>query len=268
MLVCLNDENEKSSSESKEILKEFYTSLNVTPNLHTQFPDIYDYANIKKQIDIMQKIHFGTKINVLFITDRLYGCAKGLQEYMKNSDDISVDIINCYENAKQIILQKSFDFLIIVGHLSNKDNYEIIRYIAKYNEYISVIIYAADSLLIKSVCLENYIEYKYDRMEPVDGFIEYMRQCYNIETAKLQHDYPLNTTKEQLRFAVIEKEKIKEQLREQAETKQKEKERRNKILKNIGMAAVIIFMFCFIIFGFFYWDDYIINQKPIIGLTK
>lgn len=274
MDINSNDENEKNkepsrqngcednSSDLNEILDEFYKSLNVNFNFHIQFSDIYDYSILKKQIDVMQTIRFGQKINVLLLTDRLYGYAKGLQEYMQNSDDISVDVINCYKNATQIITQKHIDFLIIVGHLLNEDNYEIMRCIAKFNKYVSVIIYALDSPLINYICHENHIQYRFDRTEPLDRFIEYMRQCYKIETAKFQKDYPMNTTKEQLWFAAVENEKIQEQLREQAEIDKKKKERRNKILKNIGMAAILVLMFSAVILDYFYRNGDIITQKP------
>jgi len=96
--------------------------------------ETYDYENAKKQIIAMQKFTFGFEINVLILTDRLFGCAIGLQEYMQNSSDITVDLAFCFDDAKMIINRKHIDFFILVGYQTNIINYTAV---AGYRSYAS-----------------------------------------------------------------------------------------------------------------------------------
>ena len=41
----------------------------------------HEYGRIKKQTNSMRPISFGQSINVVLITDRLYGCLKGFKEF-------------------------------------------------------------------------------------------------------------------------------------------------------------------------------------------
>jgi len=206
-----------------------------------QILDIRDYADAKKQIEAMRTITFGAKINVLLLTDRLFGCSKGLREYMQNSTDITVDLAGSFDEAQMIINQKPVDFLIIVGYLEKNYNYEVIKAVKTLNEYVSVIIYAVLDDCIAHVCSSYSITYTYHRRKPIDDFIEYMRQCYEDETAKLRQAHP-GITKEQLRLGAVLREKESERLREQAYIRAKKKERRKELFVKIGQPVLIIFI--------------------------
>jgi len=166
----------------------------MTENEFDRIEHIIDYNLAKQQIDEMQTITFGAEISVLLLTDRLYGCAKGLQEYMQNSTDITVDLADTLAGAKKLIAQKPIDFLIIVGYLKNEEMYQATQELAAANKYSTVIMYAGLDCLIDMHCRRYKIAYKYHRREPISGFISYMRERYagatvnNNDLAKLVSD--------------------------------------------------------------------------------
>ncbi|MCL2577784.1 MAG: hypothetical protein FWE27_07020 [Defluviitaleaceae bacterium] len=177
--------------------------------------DIYNYTNIKKQISDMQKFAFGVEINVMIMTDRLPDIAKGLQEYMQNSSDITVDFVSCLNEAKEIINNKHIDFFIIAGYLKNELNFNAVELVRKYNRYSTVIIYALLDPYITYFCRKYSIKAKYDRTKPIEGFIEYMRNCYSYKNNNFLKDNPADTTREQLRLNATHEEYFADQLREQ-----------------------------------------------------
>ena len=147
--------------------------------------NVCDYVNAKAQIKVMQTLTFGSEINVLLITDRMPGCANGLREYLQNSTDITVDLVNRMEDAKKIASNKRIDFLIIVGYLEKKRNYKAMQAVKNTNKHVSVIIYAGLDCVIDYECDAHGIILKYDRYKSIEGFIAYMRGCYDSETARI-----------------------------------------------------------------------------------
>ena len=79
-------------------------------NENDRYENIRDYENAKKQIENMSTLTFGAEINVLLLTDRLLGCSRGLQEYLQNSTDITVDLVHTRDEAQTLIDQKPIDF--------------------------------------------------------------------------------------------------------------------------------------------------------------
>ena len=128
--------------------------------------DVLDYSMAKRQIDAMAPLAFGSSIDVLLVTDRLFGCMKGLSEYLQNSSDITVefvDLVCAYDYVIKLIEEKPFDFLIIVGHLEVVSRYEIVQLFQRNNEYSSVAFFALPTSLIWSLCRKYDIEDVYDR---------------------------------------------------------------------------------------------------------
>ena len=138
-----------------------------------------EYSLFEAQVKKMQgPITFGYPINVLLITDRLFGCAQGLAEYLQNSMDIAVDLVHSLEDANQVIKEKPIDFLIIVGYLKNKGSYEAIQSVKRANKHSNVIMYASLDGVIFYECDKYEIALYYERFAPVDGFISFMREIY------------------------------------------------------------------------------------------
>jgi len=239
---------------SKDSIKKSFAEKLEEYNIKSEYSmDIDDYAEAKEQIEDMQVITFGAQINVLIITDRLYGCAMGLQEYMKNSTDITVDFSNNLEVARQIINQKPVDVLIIAGYLKKKSLYDSVEAVRQLDKYASVIMYASLDDLIEHECSVHKITETYDRNEPIDGLINYMRQRYSEKNANFQEDYPEGATREQLREAAIRDEEDAARSRGEAHIRERKKEQRRKVLIRIGeiagiillIVAVIIFLYLF-----------------------
>jgi len=160
--------------------------------------DEYDYDLIKKQMETMHPVTFGYKINVVLITDRLQGCAKGLKEYLENSTDISVNLVNSLNNAIKIIHAKPIDFLIVVGYLRLKRNYEAVTEFMHINKYSSAIIYAHSDGCINSERLKYGITFTYNRSEPVEGFVSFMRVLYEMENQRMYAE-SMYATREEVR---------------------------------------------------------------------
>ncbi|MDR1669004.1 MAG: hypothetical protein LBR76_03515 [Oscillospiraceae bacterium] len=140
--------------------------------------DAMDYSKARAQISSMLPITFGAEIRVLILTDRLPGCARGLYEYLSNSDDITVRMVYTLKDARKAMRFRSFDFLIIVGMLEKRKNYESIQIIRRKNPNARVIMYALLDWAIRDICAEYGIECSYSRKVPMEGFISYMRQQY------------------------------------------------------------------------------------------
>jgi len=248
-------------SEVSIFLRETYFIFNASPNEWKKHLDEKDYTDAKEQIAAMQTFSFGAEINVLLVTDRLFGCAKGLQEYMQNSKDIAVDLVNCFDDAKKIIDSKPIDFLIVVGYLEHKANYNTIKAVKKINKYSPVIMYAALDICISQACMDNGIRYKFHRREPISNFIEYMRQLHSVEMSRFQTDYPSGTTMKEIRDAAIKDEEVSEQLREQAAISERKKEVQKKLLGNIGAVAAVVLMVCLAAFAIYYEHTYGDGEK-------
>ena len=146
--------------------------------------DEYIYCFQKAKIDAMPPPEFGAAIHVLVITDRLPGCAKGLVEYLEKGRDITVDLVDNFAAAQQIINQNPVDFLVIVGYLRSKTNYKIVDFVAENSPHANVIMYAnIDDLIIKE-CSKYKIQHMYNRFDPIDEFVAFMRSVCCCEVAK------------------------------------------------------------------------------------
>lgn len=211
------------------------------PDEYKRNENVRDYANAKKQIEKMQTLTFGAAINVLLMTDRLHGCAKGLQEYLRNSTDISVDLVNTLEEAQELVNQKPVDFLIIVGAMfDKKENYAVIEAVKELNKYVTVIMYAALDSIIDKECSCNNITRKYHRYDLIDRFISYMQECYGEESNRICNDFAPGMDRAQIwENAVQLREQDRLRAKEEARLSEKKKARQ-KILSNIGWTVLLI----------------------------
>ena len=218
----------------------------MTENEFDRIEHIIDYNLAKQQIDEMQTITFGAEISVLLLTDRLYGCAKGLQEYMQNSTDITVDLADTLAGAKKLIAQKPIDFLIIVGYLENEEMYQATQELTAANEYSTVIMYAGLDCLIDIHCRRHGIAFKYHRREPIEGFVSYMRERYADakETARLHRAFLEEKKRNQARIDRIQEI-------ERLQQNERKKQRRKKILVYCAIAvlALVVLGFIFLLLG-------------------
>lgn len=159
-----------------------------------------DYRYIKEQINAKETLTFSTPIKVLLMTDRLQGCAKGLKEYFENSTDITVNLVDSCENnisATRLILDKHIDFLIVVGYLRNKYNYNVVDFFRRVNQYSNVILFAGLDSFIQYESAKYGIEYVCNRRNPVELLVGIMVYLYDYENLKmlraykaLEDDYP------------------------------------------------------------------------------
>ena len=140
------------------------------------FMDRYDYKCFIEQIETMDTIIFGRQINVLLISDRLAGCSAGLKEYLENSQDVTVDLVNNTDDANKVIQKKSIDFLIVVGYLINSKLYDVIQFCKANCSNPICVFYANIDSIIVDLQKRYGIEFAYPRRESADGFVSYMRE--------------------------------------------------------------------------------------------
>jgi hypothetical protein len=178
----------KGRAEACEMFLEHLNEFRLIQEDHDEYDrrqNIRDYAAAKKQIEVMQPLTFGADIHVLLLTDRLHGCAKGLREYLNNSADMTVDFAHCLDKVQVIASQKRIDVLIIVGLQKDSKNYGAIQAVKKKSPSAAVIMHAFLDNVIKNICAENSIVYLYDRHDPMDGFVSYMRKVYARESTRV-----------------------------------------------------------------------------------
>ena len=136
-----------------------------------------------------EPITFGTSINVLLITDRLQEYAEGLKEYFEHSTNITVDLVNNYDEAKHVILEKPIDFLIMVGHLANVRNYGVMDICKCVNKYSGIVLFTSIDDFIRTLCEKYGIEDIYDKTMSIEGIRYYLEWLYMGGVEKLIRDY-------------------------------------------------------------------------------
>ena len=187
-----------------------------------KYIDELEYSIIKKQIDAIEPIDFGSPMNILLISDRLLGCAKGLKEYLQSNPSITVDLVNTSADAVRIIRGNSIDFLIIVGLLKDETDYNVVKFFKRVNKYSGIIFYALLDNAIKDLCKKYVIDYTYDRRRLPDNLCFLMKGAYLCESMRIQDVYP-NVTLEQTKEIrlQIRREVLKDIIRSEAEQPQK-----------------------------------------------
>lgn len=158
-------------------LLEDYFLTRTDPAEFARRENIRDYDNAKKQIEAMQPITFGHAVNILLLTDRLHGCAKGLLEYLSNSTDITVNLVNDLEAVQRMAEQAPLDFLIIVGMLHHTETYKSIQAVKKANT-ACIIMYAVIDGIIQNICAQNGIAHMYNRYLPMEAFVSYLSSFF------------------------------------------------------------------------------------------
>ena len=162
-----------------QIFKENYSGLRQQANIY-RVDNVIFYINCLKEIADMQKLTFGKEISVLIMTDRLYGHAVGLNEYLQNSTDTTVYLVDTLTDAIKIVDKTKLDFLIIVGYLSNKRYYSVIQAVKETNESVSIVILATLDSLIDDECREYNIPYRFSKKRPMREFVDYLRQIKGL----------------------------------------------------------------------------------------
>ena len=148
----------------------------------------YDYTLIKKQANKMRPISFGQSINIVLITDRLYGCRKGFEEFFKKSTNITVDIISSVEEAESLSRKRPINFVFIVGLLADTQKYALIEKIEQINKFVSVVLLEIPTPEAE-LTASNYKMALYDRQASLSGLIQFMQSLYDTQTERMEQEY-------------------------------------------------------------------------------
>ncbi|MCL2398958.1 MAG: hypothetical protein FWC91_04320 [Defluviitaleaceae bacterium] len=176
------------------------------------------YTLIKKQIKPIPLATFSSPINILLITDRLWGYTRGLKEYMESVPGVSADLASDSAEADQIIQAKPIDFLIIVGYLKSKECYSAVKSFERINKFSCAIMYAILDEYIQIERLKYGINYEFSRLIPIEEFVLFMCDLYAKETQRMHQTVSPEATREQLRTEALQEQEItileEEQLQE------------------------------------------------------
>ena len=163
-----------SDEKLQEMFDKLYTSMNANPDACDRASDELDYIRTKDEDCPIDSFTFSNAPNALLLTDHSYGYAKGFQEYLQKTSDITVDLINNFDDAQKIIDEKPIDFLVIIRYLKTERNYEIIKAVRKCNKDVWVIMLDCLDDFVDNVCHCNDIEIKYEIFRPIKEIVTYM----------------------------------------------------------------------------------------------
>lgn len=122
-----------------------------------------------------------TTINVLILSDRLIDNAQKLSDYLTLAGIRVIALTTTKEQALEFSDEK-IDFLIIVGYLKDRQNYEIIEeFKARKNSCIPVQWALLDGL-IKIYCNQYKIPLQFERTLPLSDFVAFLEQNRPLDT--------------------------------------------------------------------------------------
>ena len=166
------------TSEKKRILNEEY------------------FSQMEEIVASMQQFTFGNSVSVLMITETLDGYAKGLELYLSKSTDIAVDlIVNDSTHIHDILDEKPFDFLLIVGHLENNEILDAVSIFDFFNEYSPMIICTYTDDIIAPIDNEFELKYAFNLSSSIYNLIPYMRRVYDNATQAMYQAHSHTTTR-------------------------------------------------------------------------
>lgn len=150
------------------------------------YSENYRYGKIQKQCESDPNHPWGDGLNVLIMSDRCPGRAKGLYEYLAEKTKLSsVELCDCLADAKTCVQSMSVDILIFVGYQENDASYEIKGILEEKNPSVQTIKYAFLDDCIKRYCLKNGIQYAFSSSAPVREFIGYLDNSHSAHKIRL-----------------------------------------------------------------------------------
>lgn len=145
------------------------------------------YDSIKDQMNSSIVHHFGHKINIMVLSDRLMGCSDGLCEYLKQYDDINVIRLWSIDDAEKACKETIPDIFIIIGYLKDKNLYNILKTVKRSNKYACTVIYAMLDECIMNVKRDYEIEFEFSRCDPIPNFMNYLEKIYQSRLHEKDH---------------------------------------------------------------------------------
>ena len=142
--------------------------------VYNPLTDELDYKLIEKQMIETSPVKMIKPLKALIMTDRVFGGAFGLYRFLTNCADINAKITCDFNNAKKLISYIEYDILIFVEYLSNKNNYDIIKYYKQSSSNPKIIMFANIDDIIKSECKRYEIEYMFNRYNNMAEFLKYI----------------------------------------------------------------------------------------------
>lgn len=118
------------------------------------------------------------KIKVVILSDRLLDEAKVLAGYLRCTG--RVEIVGIARNRRQVlslVLNHTFDYLIIAGYLKVESTYNVIAELQLRQIKFLPVQWAILDELIFTLCHRYNISLKFDRTLPMMDFVSYLEQA-------------------------------------------------------------------------------------------
>lgn len=164
---ALEFEDDKELAETEQLLERYIEG--------------YQYHWFTKQSQENPKHNWGDNLNILMMSDRCPGRARGLCDYLRSNTKLSsVKLCHTLEDAKDYIQKVSIDILMFVGYQENKSNYDIKRILKGRNNRVYSVMYAFLDSIIERYCNKYKIKYAFSYTKPVAELIDYMDISYSL----------------------------------------------------------------------------------------
>lgn len=158
------------------------------------FAEDEDYKRLKGQYEVDPHHNWGDNLNVLIMSDRCPGRAKGLYEYLKQKTNLSsVKLCKTLNEAKKYILNVSIDILMFVGLQEDESNYEIKKILKEKNVNTYTVKYAFLDDTIKNYCIRYKIQHAFSSIKPAAEFIAYLKESYSTHNFLLSEKIDCET---------------------------------------------------------------------------
>ena len=133
------------------------------------------YKKLKEQCETDSHHNWGDNLNVLIMSDRCPGRAKGLHEYLTNKTNLSsVKLCEALSEAKEYSSSVSIDILIFVGYQKDESNYEIKKLLEEKNPNTHTVKYAFLDHAIQIYCMAYKIHHAFSSEKPAADFVSYL----------------------------------------------------------------------------------------------
>ncbi len=148
--------------------------------------DVSDYDFMQRTMKKAKYQPFVRKIQVLLISDRLFGCTKGVEEYLRTYGDIEPATAYTKVDACKILKTMTPDIVVVVGYLKNPDFYEVIEQVQKKNRFVSSILHSR----IDEMAVYEWMQYHFtqltDRSEDASLLLQTIYKLYENQLRDME----------------------------------------------------------------------------------
>lgn len=133
------------------------------------------YQRMSEEINHSPHIDWGMNLNAVIISDRCFGRANGIYDYLHQKTNLQgIALFEDFYALEQYIKKTAPDILILVGYQKSRLNYNSIKLAREINPNVLVIMNASVDPFIEGICTA-YELLIYSSFDTVGGFVDYIK---------------------------------------------------------------------------------------------